>query len=57
MDDTQIPYLLKKQLVNWLKENDYIIADSFEQVKIANHLQIKYPNYNWSNFDFMVDKD
>ena len=54
MDDKNVPYLIKKSLVNWLKENDYLVWDSFYQIEMENYFLQKYPNYNWSNFEQAV---
>ena len=54
MDDKNVPYVIKKSLVNWLKENDYLVWDSFSQIEMENYFLQKYPNYNWSNFEQAV---
>lgn len=54
MDDKNVPYVVKKSLVNWLRENDYLVWDSFSQVEMENYFLQKYPNYNWSNFEQAV---
>jgi len=55
LEDKNIPYIMKKWLVNWLKENDYLVQDTFYQVEIKNSLQAKFPQHNWSNFDLTID--
>ena len=55
LEDKNIPYIMKKWLVNWLKENDYLVWDNLHQVEIENSLQIKFPQYSWSNFQPTID--
>ena len=51
IESKNLPKSIKLKTIRWLKNNDYLIWDEFEQVKLQNELFKKYPNYNWFNFE------
>jgi len=55
LTDTNLPYIIKKNFVKWLKEKDFLIWDPLERVKIQNYCEMNFPKYNWETFQVTLD--
>lgn len=55
LTDPNLPYIIKRNFVNWLKEKDFLMWDPLERVKIQNYCETNFPKYNWNTFQIAID--
>ena len=53
--DSNLPYIIKKNFVKWLKEKDFLMWDPIKRIKIQNYCEINFPKYNWETFQLTLD--